>query len=231
MSVPQPVRSPRRRAPRNTLNPDRILDAAIALLDRDGAEAFTMRALAEELGVATMAIYSHFRNKDEISDAVAQRLLDGIELPCGGALTPRCELREVCLGVHRLFTEHPSALQLLTSRPQRGDDAIGVIDRMLALLRRSGLSAKDAVHAQVTLMQYIVGSALWSIRRSRALCEEGARERVRAKFDALSPERYPTLTSLAPELMCAQEDAVAQFEWGLDHLLCGLLAGQGPPED
>jgi AcrR family transcriptional regulator len=218
-----PVRSPRRRAPRNTLNPDRILDAAVALLDRDGAEAFTMRALAEELGVATMAVYSHFRGKEEISDAVAQRLLDTVELPCGSGIDPRRELREVCLGMHRLFTEHPSALQLLTSRPMRGDDAISLIDRILALLRAAGLSRDEAVRAHVTLMQYTVGSALWSTRRARALCEEGARERVRAKLEALPAERYPTLASLVPELLCAQNEGGA-YEWGLDRLLHGLLA-------
>ncbi|WP_328464431.1 TetR/AcrR family transcriptional regulator [Streptomyces sp. NBC_00448] len=220
----QPLRSPRRRAPRNTLNPDRILDAAIALLDRDGAEAFTMRALAEQLGVATMAVYSHFRGKDEISDAVAQRLLDTVELPSACGAHPDRELREVCLGVYRLFTEHPSALQLLTTRSTRGDDAIAVIDRMLALLRGSGLSPQAAVRAHVALMQYTVGSALWSTRRARVLCEEGARERVRAKLDALPAERYPALASLVPELLCAQEDAGAQYEWGLDQLLRGLLA-------
>src|SRR5882757_8230216 len=98
MSVSQPVRPPRRRAPRNSLNPDRILDAAIGLLDRDGPEAFTMRALAEQLGVATMAVYSYFKGKDEINDAVAQRLLDTVELPPSGSADPRAELREVCRG-------------------------------------------------------------------------------------------------------------------------------------
>ncbi|MEE4542137.1 TetR/AcrR family transcriptional regulator C-terminal domain-containing protein [Streptomyces sp. V4-01] len=223
MSVTQPVRSPRRRAPRNTLNPDRILDAAIGLLDRDGAEAFTMRALAEQLGVGTMAVYSHFRGKDEISDAVAQRLLDTIEMPPAGCGEPRAELREVCRGLYRLFTEHPSALQLLTARPQRGDDAIAVIDRMLGLLHRAGLSRADAAYAHVALMQYTVGSALWNTRRARALCREEVRERVRAKLEALPPDRYPALVSLAPELLCAQDDAGRQYEHGLDAMLQGLL--------
>jgi AcrR family transcriptional regulator len=220
----RPLRTPRRRAPRNTLNPDRILDAAIALLDRDGAEAFTMRALAEQLGVAPMAIYSHFRGKDEISDAVAQRLLDTVELPGTCGAHPDRELREVCLGVYRLFTDHPSALQLLTTRPTRGDDALAVIDRMLALLRACGLPGQDAVRAHVALMQYTVGSAVWSIRRTRAKCEEGARERARTKLDGLQPERYPALVALVPELLCAQDDAPGQYEWGLDRLLDGLLA-------
>jgi AcrR family transcriptional regulator len=225
MSVTPPVRSPRRRAPRNSLNADRILDAAISLLDRSGTEAFTMRALAEQLGVGTMAVYSHFRGKDEISDAVAQRLLDTIELPPAGCAEPRAELREVCCGVYRLFTEHPSALQLLTLRPIRGDDAITVIDRMLGLLRAAGLPRTEAARAHVALMQYTVGSALWNTRRARALCEEGARERVRAKLDSLPRDRYPALVSLAPELLCVQDNGMAQYERGLDAMVEGLLGG------
>ena len=223
MSVSQPVRPLRRRAPRNSLNADRILDAAISLLDRDGPEAFTMRALAQQLGVGTMAVYSYFKGKDEINDAVAQRLLESIELPPGGSPDPRKELREVCLGVYRLFTEHPSALQLLTLRPVRGDDAITVIDRMLGLLRRTGLAPADAARAHVSLMQYTVGSALWNTRRARALCEKGVRERVRSKLESLPAERYPALVALAPELLCAQDDGSAQYEVGLDGMLRGLL--------
>lgn len=227
MSLTQPVRPPRRRAPRNSLNPDRILDAALTLLDRDGAEAFTMRGLAQQLGVGTMAVYSHFRGKDEISDAVAQRLLDTIELPPGGSADPRSELREVCAGVYRLFTEHPSALELLAGRPLRGDDAIALIDRMLGLLRRAGLGRADAAHAHVALMQYLVGSALWNTRRARALCEEGVRDRVRARIAALPRDTYPALVALAPELLCAQTEGTGQFEYGLDALLRGLL-GDAP---
>jgi AcrR family transcriptional regulator len=217
----RPVRSGRRRTPRNTLNPDRILQAATALLDREGAEAFTMRALADELGVGTMAVYSHFRGKDEISDAVTQRLLDGVELPPAGALPPLRELRELCLGVHRLFTEHPSALQLLATRPQRGDDAITVIDRMLALLREAGLPAAAAVRAHVALMQYTVGSALWSNRRARD-CGEDMAARIRTRLAALPPGRCPTLAELGPELLRVKEDEQGQYEWGLDRLLRGL---------
>ncbi|MBM9508756.1 TetR/AcrR family transcriptional regulator [Actinacidiphila acididurans] len=226
MSATQPVRAPRRRAPRNSLNTERILDAAITLLDRDGTEAFTMRALAEQLGVGTMAVYSHFRGKEEIADAVAQRLLETIELPPPGD-DPVGELRAVCRQVYQLFTDHPSALQLLTVRPLRGDDAISVIDRMLALLCRAGLTGPEAACAHVALMQYTVGSALWNIRRARALCEEGMRERMRAKFAALPADRYPSLVALAPELNRAHDDGPGQYEVGLDALLAGVLGAPG----
>lgn len=227
MSVTQPVRAPRRRAPRNSLNPERILDAAITLLDRDGAEAFTMRALAAQLGVATMAVYSHFRGKEEIGDAAAKRLLDTMELPPGGTADPVGELREVCRQVYGLFTDHPSALQLLTARPLRGDDAIAVVDRMLGLLRRAGLSGPEAACAHVALMQYTVGAALWSIRRRRAVCEEGLGEKGRTRLDTLPADRYPALAALAPELSRAHGDAAAQYEAGLDAMLRGVLAGAG----
>jgi AcrR family transcriptional regulator len=265
MTVTHPDRSPRRRAPRNTLNADRILDAALGLLDRHGTEAFTMRALAAELGVGTMAVYSHFRNKDEITDAVHERLLSTIELParagsCAGrpvgGVSPadaRAELREVCCRVHRLFSDHPSALQLLTTRPMRGDEAIAVIDRMLALLRAAGLAPAAAARAHLALLQYTVGSAVWTVRRRAAAqaaeatrsaeqtdrfvhsapaggtgpCGPGLtpRERLAAKLSALPPGRYETLAALAPELLEAQECGPGQYELGLDAMLTGLRPG------
>jgi AcrR family transcriptional regulator len=256
MTVTHPDRSPRRRVPRNTLNADRILDAALGLLDRHGTEAFTMRALAAELGVGTMAVYSHFRNKDEITDAVHERLLSTIELPprdgsCAGRpvgrVSPadaRAELREVCCRVHRLFSDHPSALQLLTTRPMRGDEAIAVIDRMLGLLRAAGLTPAAAARAHLALLQYTIGSAVWSVRRRAAAraaeqtdrsvqpapagpCGHGLtpRERFAAKLAALPPGRYETLAALAPELLEAQECGPGQYELGLDAMLSGLLPG------
>lgn len=240
MTVTEPARTPRRhRAPRNSLNPDRILDAAVTLLDRDGPEAFTMRALAGELGVGTMAVYSHFRNKDEINDAVNERLLGEIELPAPTGGNPRRQLTELCCGVYRLFSEHPAALPLLTSRPMRGDEAIAVIDRQLGLLLECGLDRAGAARAQVAVMQYTVGAALWAVRRRQAeqgVCEgTGVRERIRERLAHLPPDRYPSLTCLVPELTAAQDECADSYEHGLNGLLSGLLTGlstglsTGPP--
>src|SRR4051812_50158042 len=52
------------------LSRERIVEGAIELLDRDGLDVFSMRRLAEELGVGTMTIYGYFRGKDELLDAV-----------------------------------------------------------------------------------------------------------------------------------------------------------------
>jgi AcrR family transcriptional regulator len=180
----------RTRAPRNTLNRERVLEAAVDLLDRAGPDAFTMRALAERLGVATMAVYSHFSGKEEIMDAVRERLLAEVELPAGGALEPREEIRELCLAVYRLLADHPSALRLLATRQVHGDEGMVFADRALAVLLRAGLERTDAARAYTAVMQFTVGAALWvahgrerQARASRARADAGADAGSRAGSD------------------------------------------------
>ncbi|GAA1904410.1 TetR/AcrR family transcriptional regulator [Streptantibioticus ferralitis] len=220
---PEPIR---RRVPRNTLNRERVLGAAVDLLDHAGPDAFTMRALAQRLGVGTMAVYSHFKAKDEIIDAVRERLLAEVELPTvGSGRTPRDELRELCRAVYRLLADHPSVLHLLTVRPVHGDEGTAVVERILGLLLGAGLDRSAAARAQTALMQYTVGAALWTARgRQRSGDQEDPGTRLRTRFAALPAERYPHLVDLAPELAAAQ-DGLPQYEHGLDALLSGLLAG------
>ena len=68
-------------ADRTTLTPGAIVERAIALADAGGIEAVTIRRLARELGVTPMALYWYFRNKDELLDGMAARLLESVDLP------------------------------------------------------------------------------------------------------------------------------------------------------
>ncbi|MCQ4082876.1 TetR/AcrR family transcriptional regulator [Streptomyces sp. RB6PN25] len=233
--------TPRRRTPRNTLNRERVLDAAVSLLDHEGPDAFTMRALAERLGVGTMAVYTHFTGKDEIIDAVRERLLAEIALPAAehaehaghpghpghpehpGPAEPRRAVRALCRSVYRLLADHPSVLHLLTRGPVRGDEGTAVVDRLLGLLLRSGMDRSAAARAETALMQYTVGAALWTASgRRRGLAHQNGGERLRTRFAGLPADRFPHLVDLAPELASAQ-DGLRQYEHGLDALLDGLL--------
>lgn len=231
----------RARAPRNTLNRERVLDAAVGLLDRAGPDAFTMRALAERLGVATMAVYSHFSGKDEIIDAVRVRLLAEAELPsrdgAGGERPgPREEVGALCRAAYRLLADHPSVLHLLAARPPDGDEFTLFAERTLEALLRAGLDRRDAARAYTALTQFTVGAALWAARgrerRADEACRPGGSD---AGPDSGPPgparlprDRYPHLVDLVPELADAARDGTAQYERGLDALLTGLL-GQGVP--
>ena len=68
--------SPNRpRAPRGTLTRERVVDAAMALIDSGGVDALSMPKLARQLGVGAMSLYGHIESKDDLLDAVVQRVL------------------------------------------------------------------------------------------------------------------------------------------------------------
>lgn len=221
---------PRTRAPRNTLNRERVLEAAVDLLDHAGPDAFTMRALAERLGVATMAVYSHFSAKEEIIEAVRERLLAEVELPSadgsGTGGDPREEIRELCRAVYRLLADHPSVLRLLATRQVHGDEGTIFADRALAVLLRAGLERTSAARAYTALMQFTVGAALWVAHGQRRAHQAPFPDDLRSRIAELPTDRYPHLVDLAAELETAAREGMAQYERGLDAILAGLL---GPP--
>ena len=67
--------------PRERLNRDRVLQGAVALADRSGIDALSMRALAQDLGVVPMALYKHVKDKDELLDGMVDVLIDEFEPP------------------------------------------------------------------------------------------------------------------------------------------------------
>lgn len=221
---------PRRRAPRNSLSADLIVERALGLLDAKGPAAFSMRALAEDLGVGTMALYTYFRGKEELFRAAREHALAAYRPPSTSGVWDQ-QLRAVCIAMYQLFTGRPSVLYLLAEGQGDGDfaDAATVtMERILQLLRESGLDRAETARAAGTLLRYTIGSAL------REVHECGTPERtelLRNRFAGLSPELHPTLCDLAPELVRAREDGAGQYTFGLDLVLSGLraLAGAGSP--
>src|SRR5919199_6327039 len=72
-----------RRDARNktTLTPRAVVEGALALADAEGLDAVTIRRLANELGVTPMALYWHFKTKDDLLAGLADRVLDALALP------------------------------------------------------------------------------------------------------------------------------------------------------
>jgi len=72
------TRRPRRRAP---LSPERIVEAALALVEADGLVAFSTRKLGERLGCEAMSIYHHFPSKQHLLDALVEHAIATVEVP------------------------------------------------------------------------------------------------------------------------------------------------------
>src|SRR3954468_7110730 len=102
------------RQARGGLSRERIVAAALDLIDRDGLEAFSTRKLGAALGVEAMSIYNHFPSKGELLDAIASRLLAEVELPSRGEF--RSRLSTLLRSHQAVARRHPDAYPLLALR-------------------------------------------------------------------------------------------------------------------
>src|SRR5512140_3179343 len=94
-----------RKQKREPLSQERIVTAALQLIDAAGLEAFTTRALGKKLGCEAMAIYNHFASKDQLLAAVADRLMSKTELPAEGTWRERA--RGLANSYRALARVHP----------------------------------------------------------------------------------------------------------------------------
>jgi AcrR family transcriptional regulator len=137
--------SPRRRRTRGSLNQESILDAAEAVA-APGIGALSMRAVAARLGAVPMALYNHFATKDELVDALLDRVLGRFEPP-----PPSddwvADLAAFARAHRRLLEAHPWAVAALVTRPNPGPGATRIGEHAFAILERGGYPAGPAVAA------------------------------------------------------------------------------------
>ena len=111
----------RRTRPGRGLSLDRIVTATLELVDEQGIGAATMRAVASRLGVRSMSLYRYVQDRDELYDAVVERIVNEL------ADDPEVQLRPVegwrpylvgmAHGVRRYARAHPHAFPLVATRP------------------------------------------------------------------------------------------------------------------
>ena len=101
---------------RSTLTLERIVDAALDLIDRAGLDALSMRKLGAALGVEAMALYHHFRGKEQLLGAVAERLDEEVADTLDTAGDWLAGLRQMARGCRIVARRHPTAVPLLAQR-------------------------------------------------------------------------------------------------------------------
>jgi AcrR family transcriptional regulator len=210
---------------RSPLTPRRVLDGAVALADRIGAQSLTIRKLADELGVKPMTIYHHVDGKDAILDGMVDTVFGQIELPPTD-LEWRAAVRARCVSARTVLNRHPWATPLMETRTSPGPATLRHHDAVVACLRRGGLSIEWTAHAYAILDSYVYGFALQEatlVVQSERDVDEVADEIVGGFGDA-----YPHLAELATEYVARPGyDFGASFELGLDLLLDGIEANRG----
>ena len=139
-----------------SLTTERLATATLAVIDRDGLDALTMRAVAKELGMATMSLYRYVTDKDELEVLVVDHVLAGVDLtvPPGEW---RARVTELLTRVRKAVTAHAATAPLLLRHRHSVPTSLVQIEAMLAILTDAGFTGERRVIAQRTLIAYLFG--------------------------------------------------------------------------
>jgi len=146
----------RRTAPRSPLTRERVVAAALALVDDEGVEGLSMRTVAARLGVEAMSLYRHVANKEDLLLAVADLVLSEIEVPPPG--TPwRAAMERRALSAREVFLRHPSAAIVVESCATMTPSRLAYGDAIAGLLVADGFAPPLAYRAFMLLDSYVYG--------------------------------------------------------------------------
>lgn len=147
-------RSPR--VPRGALNRDRIIDAALELIDSEGLDALSARQLATRLGCKAMSLYNHVASMEDLLDGIVDHLL-GMVIR---AAPPQGEISAAASAYLALATRHPDAFLLVATRVWRGSNAKEAAMRFVSYFQAMGCNQLEALRRARVLGAYLNGSGL-----------------------------------------------------------------------
>src|SRR3954465_5196757 len=176
--------------PRLPLSRDRILQAALELVDARGIDSLTMRRLGQELGFEAMSLYNHVANKDDVVDGMLDLVLDEGELPAPGG-DWETSIRDSAVSIHAALRKHPWAANVLMSYGQVRPARLQYMKSLLGRPREAVFSAEASYHAYHVLDGHIFGFSLWEA--SHSFSDEDEAEMAEMFQRSITPEEYPYL--------------------------------------
>jgi AcrR family transcriptional regulator len=198
------------------LSRDRIRDTALALIDEQGLAALSMRRLADALGVQAASLYTHYATKDDVLDAVANRLIAEVDTS-GFEQGWREGLLTWARSYHAALVAHPNAVPLIASGTQRRDEFLDMANAVHGGLVGAGWPARRATEISGAVKYLVIGAASTPFA-------SGFADDVQVYLD-----RYPHLTQAHRLRADAARIDHDSFELGLQSLVRGLEPGPDAP--
>jgi AcrR family transcriptional regulator len=196
---------------------DRILATALQLVDEEGAEALSMRTLAQRLESGTATLYRHFTNRAVLVGHVVDRVLGEVELDDGALAEMSWDqaCQALAQAMFDTLGKHRKVAPLLMEQTPIGPNAMMLRERSLAVLLGGGLSPSLAARAYATLARHVLGFAI-QLAGSENAAEQ---QQVSAYFHELPPAEFPATLAVADSLPVPLED---EFAFGLELIINGL---------
>jgi TetR/AcrR family transcriptional regulator, tetracycline repressor protein len=213
---------PKRSRPQ--LSREAIVDAALRVLDCEGAARLSMRRIAEELGTGASAIYWHVANKEQLIQLVFDRVIGEIPQPEVDPERWQEQIKQAARDVRDAMRRHPGIAQVSFGRIPLGPNAIRYHEWHLSVLRAGGLPdriaalAGDLIHLYVDAFAYEECIGMTPVSDG-----DGAASfigQVRDYLASLPADGFPNMSSLADEI--TGPGVEERFEFGLEMLVGGL---------
>jgi len=195
-----------------------ILDAAARLIEQDGVDGFTMRALAEQVGVAVTSIYWHVGGRDKLLDSLVDRLLSQMaHLPVHGD-TPVERIASLARSQRSALIDRQHLLAIAHERDRTPLLFLPVQQRLAAELADMGVTGGHAALVLKAIQVHVISSALMQFSAVRG-----------SKHDEEDPSLWSDDWPDRPlvEALQAPTDYDAVFEYGLTALLASLRRDGG----
>jgi AcrR family transcriptional regulator len=192
-----------------------VVEAAVALADEGGLEAVTMRRVAASLGVATMTLYGHVANADELVDLVVGRTIaTAVATGPARSYDGRGALADFAHGLRTMLLEHPAVLDAYRRRPVQDPTGVAVAAGVIAALVAEELDEDEALARYAGVYAFVIGFVSLEARRG--------------DIDRTALEGHPSLRRMSGRL--AELFDQAAFDRGLSALVDAAVPSEdGPP--
>jgi TetR/AcrR family transcriptional regulator, tetracycline repressor protein len=203
-----------RRKPRD-LTRNKVIDAALALIDETGADAISMRSLADAIGVTPMALYNHFSSKRDLLSAIAESVISAAEF-AGRQADWRGQVRHCFEVLRKLCLKHPGLPRLLEFEGAAPASVFAPMEVTLRALHEAGLNDVDSVRTYFLLTGFTLAQAAY---QTRPIPDLEPSEKIRTK--RLAGRGY---TATERVELPATWDFDASFSFGISLILNGVEA-------
>jgi TetR/AcrR family transcriptional regulator, tetracycline repressor protein len=196
---------------------EKIVAAALQLVDEEGADALSMRSLAQRMDSGTATLYRHFANRAELVSQVIDLVYGSVEVDIERlrAMHWQGALKVAAQTMFDALREHANVAPLFVGQFPVGPYAMVQRERLIALLLDSGFAPKLAARSYATLSHYVLGFVAQLDGRTTATGDS----RLPAEFGGLDRDLFPATSTVAKHLPVPLED---EFEFGLDLIIGGL---------
>jgi AcrR family transcriptional regulator len=203
---------PGRRGPRPRFTLEQVLETALRLIDDCEPGSFTMRRLADEMGMAVMTLYGYVSSKEELYAAVTAKVFADSPHPPDSDLPWPEQIRTAVTELHDIARRHPNLLRIVLSDASPDPGLFSRRERVLAALNTAGFPPDMALHAFGALISFAVGFAV--AQGSALRNPPAATDSTDTPLPAIAAAGAAYARHLEPEA----------FDFGLNLLIDGLRA-------